>query len=452
MRFSMSLPALTGCIQSGGAAAPATPSAAPSITKASWTQSSVGINSEWTYDGGRNLPSKPMHTINSVDGSAVADTEVGLAFSIDSSLYSAGNVITELRIDFEPSVTAVARQDAGIGTGALPTWNINGIGATTSLRLVREGITPTLNLPAFSGKGVLNLDLLSLADTQYGGTNTVSFTNSTMLSSFNIVVYFQIMGDNGVAGNLLQHTFQPYDEWPNNPYIIGPTTYIPQVTMKLKDWITQEEIGDPALTEYTGIFNWDAGTATVPIQRADGSNVRHTHTHFDGSCMPGWDWAIQLGWNFGTDEHHATIPSRIPDGSEQINSIANLTITIAHTSGSANLPFWGNSPEWSLDPFLVMTGFQGTDGHMAPFEYMVENNVTIIPIGAIPYLWEELANIGLSVEEGDGVLTIGGSRDATTSTATFTFGGTVVDAYGQNVDLATLGTPITIPATFVQVC
>ena len=442
----MSLPALTGCIQSGGAAAPATPSAAPSITKASWTQSSVGITSEWTYNAGRNLPSKPMHTINSVDGSAVADTEVGLAFSIDSSLYSAGNVITELRIDFEPSVNAIARQDAGIGTGALPTWNINGIGATTSLRLVREGITPTLNLPAFSGKGVLNLDLLSLADTQYGGTNTVSFTNSTMLSSFNIVVYFQIMGDNGVAGDMLQHTFQPYDEWPSNPYIIGPTTYIPQVTMKLRDWMTQQEIGDPALTEYTGIFNWDAGTPTVPIQRADGSNVRHTHNLFDGSCQEGWTWQIQLGWNFGTDSHHATIPAIKPDGSEQINYIENLTITIAHTSGSANLPQWAGA--WSSSPFLVMTGSLITGiPHQFPFLYMQENSVTIVPIGALQYLHEEL-----ELAEDDGVLEIGYPRDATTSSANFTFGGTVVDSYNQTVDLATLGTAITIPATFIQQC
>tara|TARA_B100000927_G_scaffold268471_1_gene243269 strand:- start:3104 stop:4432 length:1329 start_codon:yes stop_codon:yes gene_type:complete len=441
----MSLPALTGCIQSGGAAAPATPSAAPSITKASWTQSSVGISSEWNV--GSNLPSKPMHTINSVDGSAVADTAVGLAFSINTEHYSAGNEILELRVDFEPSNNAVARENAGIGTGALPAWNINGIGATTSLRLVREGLTPTLNLPAISGKGVLNLDLLSLANTQYGGTNTVSFTNATMLSSFKITLYFQIMGDNGVAGNLLTHTFTPIDEWHNDPFIIGPTTYIPQVTMKLRDWMTQQEIGDPALTEYTGIFNWDAGTATVPIQRADGSNVRHTHNLFDGSsCQEGWTWQIELGWNFGTDINHATIPAVIPDQSEQPNSINNLTITIAHTSGSANLPQW--SAAWSSAPFLVMNGSAITGiPHQFPFQFMIESSSTIVPIGAIAYLHEEFG-----LNEDDGVLEIGYPRDATTSSATFTFGGTVVDAYNQTVDLATLGTPITIPATFIQDC
>jgi len=452
----LSLPALTGCIQSAGSPAPPSASAAPTLPTAHWEQPSASIVSQWEYDAGLNLPSKPMHTQNSIDGSPITDTEFSLAFTIDAGLYSAGNEILDFRVDFQPSDATSAREGAGLGTGALPEFNVNGLGATTSLRLVSEGVTPTLNLPALGRGSTVTFDILSLADTQYGGTTTISFTNSTMLSSFKILVYLQIMGDNGVAGLTLTHTFNPQDEWPDAPYILGPTTHIPQVTMKLKDWTSQLQGVDPSLTEYTGIFNWDAGIASVPIKRADESAVRHKHNYVPpggvgNPCEPLLlGYHLALGWDFGTasdSTHYATIPAIKPDGNGNLNSIEELKITITHTSDPAethNLPKWGNA--WGEgEPPLIFNAFEMTgETYGAPFNYMLANNTTSVPVASQLYLHEMVG-----INEDDGILNFNGPLNSSSNTATFTFTGWLVDSYNQNVQLASMGTPIQLSTTFI---
>ena len=418
-----------GCSEQGSSPSPPTPAPAPTTNSAVWTQPSISLNATWeAVPDQRNLPNNPMHSYNSTTGATITDTTFGLNFSFDPAQYSVGNEIIVFRI-------TIQRPDGEPSTISIPKFT-KASGDTNDLRLASVG--PTLTIPPPTGKSIF-FDILSTATTQYGETVGIGFENPDEIGSFEIVVYIQAMGNNGIAGDLEQHTFTPYTP-PEYARICGPTTNINALTMRLtSDFM--EEVGYPNV--YSATFNYPPTVASTAF--SPDVPIRWTIPDSGGECATGEDamYQVSLDFNFGP-----TIPATMvqPMGSDP-NIIRDFTMTINQISGGPNNPIFQPSFEPTPDPTTIFNLENYYGGLEEPFQQGTFPVATTPPMQTINQL------IGLD----DGLLTFGTmfpSGSVNTSTASITFTGTLLcDAYGKQIELAEMGTPIEIPVSnFVALC
>lgn len=404
-----------------------TPAPAPTTNNAVWTQPSIGNNATWEAlsEPQRNLPNNPMHSYNSTTGATITDTTFGLNFSFDPAQYSIGNEIVQFRITIE-------RPEGEPSTTSIPKFT-KASGDTNDLRLASVG--PTLTIPPPTGKRIF-FDILSTATTQYGETVGIGFENPDAIGSFKIVVYIQAMGNNGVEGEGEEYTFEPYTP-PEYARICGPTTNIKAITMRLTSEI-MEGVGYPST--YTATFNYPPTVASTPF--SPDVPIRWVNPD-DGFCLTGEDamYQVSLDFNFGP-----TIPATFvePIGSDP-NIIRDFTMTINQISGGQNNPIFQPRLDPTPDPTTVFNLENYYGGLEEPFQQGT------FPVATTP----PMQTINQLIELEDGLLTFGTMfGSVNTSTASITFTGTLLcDAYGKEIELADMGTPIEIPVSnFVALC
>lgn len=257
-----------------------TPTSTPQFSNFTWSSATSGTSLTSDANGnGAVFPAQasglavqfPNWVGYSTAGSAVTDTVIKVNAEGFQSGFSAGNTLTAL------NCFLVTNQTPGAGVGFQDSGTPYFVGGGSQTRTISLSAPQLalIGLPAVSGKGLVEFDILSLLSTALGSTitleytdavpagNTVGTDNGTQISSFFLRV--RINGEDAAGQAWAQELDVRTSE--ENPYdgigagnLSGPITATPTlISVRLCEMDNPDNVVGQVATAANG---WNLGTIT----------------------------------------------------------------------------------------------------------------------------------------------------------------------------------------------